>query len=869
MLWEERPVSKQQNKRIWDWNPKPRSVIIVGILLFLLVVLVHGHAEYQITASLARDTANTLRQQCISFYKLASGDRVKSLFRLSDNLLELSYHLRDDPELINDEYLEQSVDRLRLTGVALLDGDLSLEASGYTRPMQGSPWQNTTEGSLFYRVAGTNKIYAERVQYDGRYYDVCAVPRLDAPGLLIGFYEQPAGLILDVEEDMTTLLNGIYINRGGTYIITAGNTILAGSDDALQGEKTDSLPILQALNQLPHDDQLHLFHIEGGSYLGCRTACEGCQLYIYFPVLSTFAATAAVSAVFVALYTAFWYILSIARSRALYQSSQKLQESNLHLQKTVNMLRSLQNIYFASFYIDLTQNSCESIFLPQWLAHYLPQNSSYTDMKDALTQNLVLEEYRPMLDEQLSPEAIRETLRQENLTDVRHSFYIDYRAWWDDTLNWSRVTITVVDFDAVGKPHHVLAVLQDVGPEKEREARYQAQIIAEAEEARLASIAKSEFLRRISHDLRTPINGIQGYINMAAHYPDDLALQISCRDKAAIALHTLLDIVNNVLDMSKLESSAIDLEQRSFSLSATLQEVSAVIEPQAAEFGIRYEAPTEAPLSNVRLIGSPNHLQRILCNLAGNAVKYGRSGGYVRLGSRVLSHSEGCVTVEFTCEDNGIGMSEEFQQHLFEPFAQEADDARTQYQGTGLGLSIVEKLVSAMHGTITFNSQKGVGTSFRVVLPFGIDRTAPTAPVPLPTADFTGIHILLAEDNDLNMEIAEFLLQEHGATVSRAWNGREALELFSASAPGYYDLILMDIMMPVMDGTAAARAIRALPRPDAKAIPILAMSANAFSDDICQSLAAGMNEHLSKPIEEGKLLTVIARLLGKDEKAAR
>lgn len=235
-------MNKQQNKRIWDWNPKPRSVIIVGILLFLLVVLVHGHAEYQITASLAWDTADTLRQQCISFYKLASGDRVKSLFRLSDNLLELSYHLRDDPELINDEYLEQSVDRLRLTGVALLDGDLSLEASGYTRPMQGSPWQNTTEGSLFYGVAGTNKIYAERVQYDGRYYDVCAVPRLDAPGLLIGFYEQPAGLILDVEEDMTTLLNGIYINRGGTYIITAGNTILAGSDDALQGGKPTRSP---------------------------------------------------------------------------------------------------------------------------------------------------------------------------------------------------------------------------------------------------------------------------------------------------------------------------------------------------------------------------------------------------------------------------------------------------------------------------------------------------------------------------------------------------------------------------------------------------------------------------------------------------
>ena len=174
-----------------------------------------------------------------------------------------------------------------------------------------------------------------------------------------------------------------------------------------------------------------------------------------------------------------------------------------------------------------------------------------------------------------------------------------------------------------------------------------------------------------------------------------------------------------------------------------------------------------------------------------------------------------------------------------------------------------------MHGTITFNSQKGVGTSFRVVLPFGIDHALPASPAALPAVDFQGAHILLAEDNELNMEIAEFLLREHGAAVTRAWNGREALELFSASAPGYYDLILMDIMMPVMDGTAAARAIRALPRPDAQTIPILAMSANAFSDDIRQSLAAGMNDHLSKPIDERKLLAAMARLLGKDEKAVR
>jgi len=294
--------------------------------------------------------------------------------------------------------------------------------------------------------------------------------------------------------------------------------------------------------------------------------------------------------------------------------------------------------------------------------------------------------------------------------------------------------------------------------------------------------------------------------------------------------------------------------------------VDIIIQPQAEARGIRYEVLRTGTLPVDSVIGSPRHLTQVLMNLVSNAVKYGTPGGFIRLNTRLLTSDDKTVTYEFRCQDDGLGMSPEFQTHMYEPFAQEGNGARTTYEGTGLGLSIVKKLVDAMGGTITCQSERGVGTTFCVRLT--LRRAAKPEPVRVnekAKTSLAGIRTLLVEDNELNMEIAETFLTEDGANVTKAWNGREAVEAFAASPEGYFDLILMDIMMPEMDGLEATKAIRQLGRKDAKTVPISAMSANAFSDDVQRSREAGMNGHISKPVDEQKLLRLAAELVKRKE----
>ena len=378
------------------------------------------------------------------------------------------------------------------------------------------------------------------------------------------------------------------------------------------------------------------------------------------------------------------------------------------------------------------------------------------------------------------------------------------------------------------------------------------------EEAQRASLSKTDFLRRMSHDIRTPINGIRGMIEIAEHFTDDLQKQKECRDKVWEASGYLLSLVNNVLDMNKLESGAVVLTEMPFDLPQLLNEVNTVAEMQATEHGLYYDVDMEKQqIAHPYLIGSAPHLKQVLMNLASNAVKYNKENGRVTVWCRELSCDGKTAEFRFACKDTGIGMSKEFQKRAFEPFTQEGrDNARTHYDGTGLGLSIVQALVRQMGGSITFESEEGVGTSFLVTLPFQIDpnpQPKPKQSVSEPI-DLDGVRVLLAEDNDLNMEIATFFIEQHGAKVTTARNGREAVELFANAPQGTFDLILMDIMMPVMNGYEATETIRGMAREDAKTIPIIAMSANAFQDDIQKSRSVGMNDHLPKPLSTEKLL---------------
>ena len=397
----------------------------------------------------------------------------------------------------------------------------------------------------------------------------------------------------------------------------------------------------------------------------------------------------------------------------------------------------------------------------------------------------------------------------------------------------------------------------------QQERDYGDKLAKAAREASSANSAKTEFLRRMSHDLRTPINGIRGMVEVGDANADDLQKQTECRSKIWTASGLLLDLANEALDMSRLESGQVDLNLVPINLVALNCEVRDILERQAEERLVTIISDQQT-LNHPYARVSVTHLKRLLLNIAGNAVKYNRQGGYVRLVCREVEPADGVPVYEYTIADNGIDMSEEFQKHLYEPFCREEQQVEGASSGTGLGAPIAKQLVELMGGTMSFTSVLGQGTTFTIRLPFEkCDRSEIPQAVPADAGDgdaLQGLRVLLVEDNDLNAEIAQFTLSRAGAIVTHAKDGESAVEMFTASAPHEYDVVLMDIMMPGIDGLEATRQIRALDREDAATTPIIAVSANAFADDRRLSREAGMNAHLSKPVSSQELVEALAHI---------
>ena len=399
-----------------------------------------------------------------------------------------------------------------------------------------------------------------------------------------------------------------------------------------------------------------------------------------------------------------------------------------------------------------------------------------------------------------------------------------------------------------------------------RQARYirslldvQRQLKESNEAALRANRAKTVFLSHMSHDFRTPVNGILGMAERIRRKKDEPETVDDCLDKIKGAAGHLLELMDDVLDMSRLEVGEICLTRSPFDLNEELRRVRSIAEESAKVKGIALEFRMDGAV-HTRLLGSPMHLRRILLNLVSNAVKYNRPGGRVDVSVREVGGDDRRVALRFVVRDTGIGMSEEFvQKSLFHPFTQEHDNARTEYQGTGLGMAIVSDLVKFMGGAIGVESRLGEGTTFTVQLEFDLNPAEPPAATDAqPLTDISGMRVLVAEDNDLNLEIARCMLQDAGVKTAEARNGREAVEKFAASEEGAFDAILMDVMMPVMDGMQAARAIRALPRRDAADVPIIAMTANAFAEDQSRARDCGMTKYLTKPVDPAKLRAALS-----------
>ena len=491
-------------------------------------------------------------------------------------------------------------------------------------------------------------------------------------------------------------------------------------------------------------------------------------------------------------------------------------------------------------------------------------NSPFTTATGGKTQGNFDEVMEAVLKFYMDPDDIDRMRQFINLETVSErlgadtSLETEYKSGYG---KWFEARFIAKARDEAGRVVSAIYVARDVTEEKLKELHYREQLQEIAQEAERANKAKTDFLLRMSHDIRTPLNGIRGMLDIADHYSSDLEKVKECMRKVRESSNILLELINEVLDMSKLESGEVTLEHVPFDLEDISGEVFTVIDKMAEEQGI--EILEDCKADHTKLIGSPMHFKRLLLNILGNAIKYNKPHGKVYVSCQEVEFDGKTAVFETVIRDTGIGMSEEFQKHLFEPFQQENATARSKYGGTGLGMSIAKSLAEKMNGTIACESKKDIGTTFTVQIPFEVDFANHTNVIEEGQEDFSiaGKTLLLVEDNDINLEIAQFILSETGAKTIVARNGQEAVEAFKNSKQGEISAILMDLMMPVLDGYQATRLIRAMDREDAQDITIIAMTANAFVEDKIATRKAGMNAHISKPLDAKEVIRIIANQL--------
>ena len=525
--------------------------------------------------------------------------------------------------------------------------------------------------------------------------------------------------------------------------------------------------------------------------------------------------------------------------------------------KRTEIISAIATLYVTIVHANVKERTYELLKGHDLVQKILGQKGKIDDVMEGLPTAFAAMEGREKYREFLDFDTLTERLRNTNSVSIE---------FMGVNGAWRLARFIVKSRDAQGNAVEVLYVVRDITEEKSRELMYQKQLKASVEDAHRANLSKTAFLRRMSHDIRTPLNGIVGMIHIAEKYNNDVVKLRECRQKVLQSTDYLQNLINNVLDISKLESGSIVLEHKSFDLADLLSNNLTLVAMSAYENGVRFEGGVEASAIRHRyLIGSPVHLSRVLMNLSSNAIKYNHFHGTVNVHCEELSDDGNMAVFQFVCSDTGLGMSKEFQKHAFDVFAQEGKQSTTTFSGSGLGLSIVKDIVELMGGTIELESEENVGSTFTVTVPFEIDHLVENNASQKDSCpqgmDLSGKRVLLVEDNVINMEIAHAILREEHLNITEAKNGKEALEIFQNSKPNEYDVVIMDVMMPVMDGLEATKAIRMLEREDAKKIPIIAMTANAFEEDRKACLDAGMNEHIGKPIDIPLLKSAITKLL--------
>ena len=529
-----------------------------------------------------------------------------------------------------------------------------------------------------------------------------------------------------------------------------------------------------------------------------------------------------------------------------YRLQEALDEAKLQNE----IISAISKSYYSIYRIDLQKDFFEEISNDDE-THRLTGNKGCASEKlYQICDTLITPEYRPLVRSFMDISTVAERLKKEEYIST------EYRMC---DGNWHSLRFIVKKRDQAGNVTHVLCTVRSISDTKRREQ----DLLFAADAAQREADMKTQFLATMSHDIRTPLNGIIGLVNMANQYAEDPEMLQKIRDKATEVLRYLVSLVNDILDMNKLQSGETKEQEITFDIVDLIRKINRIYAQKATEKGINYKTDWKKDsIKHPYVIGNPVYFGRILSNIADNAVKFSSSGSTITVWGNEEAFDDEHVVFNLYCEDQGKGMSEEFVKHAFDMFSQENASSRSNYEGTGLGLTIAKKLADRMNGSIELQSEVGVGTTVHIRLSFktGEPDTLHRAES-IEDISVEGVHALVVEDNELNMEIAVCMLEGNGMEVTCAADGLEAVRIFEKSAPDYFGVIYMDIMMPNMNGLDAATAIRNLDRKDAESVPIIAMSANAFAEDIINCKLAGMNMHLSKPLDETKMITALKQCL--------
>ena len=823
-------------------------MIITGYLILYAVFQITSNSEKRNISQKADEVLEFLQSSCQKYDDYQLGNQVESLQNLQLKAENLCRYLNDIVLSSNDQLAQFEEDQ-SLTGIWILDADLNTEYYADRDQMERSNLleQILSEDNVANVQKYPQKSYAERIVLDDISYDYVIIAREDRDGVIICYEDVTADDDDMSEFSLNSLLSGDSFRNNAIIVVTDGKQVLCSNAKEQVGQMMEKCPAADIEDGEASDSDHGMFQMNsnGDNWYGKHDIYRDYYLYVFYKDSDVFCDRQPVVVTTLVLYVLGCLSLIIL-VQYIRRSKMKRKEKEYHL---INVIAS---IYSANLALYPEENIWKPIVMSKRLEKVISHITQADRMLDTFNRERVASAYQEAFGEFLKLKDLK-----ERLGDRR---FIGY-TFEDVEGLWYQALLIPQKYEQDDHKQIVMLVIRDVSEQKRKEMTYQEELRVTAEEAERANAVKTDFLRRMSHDIRTPINGIRGLVNVGKNHIHDVDKIEECLDEIMRSSDMLVDLVNNILNMSKLESGGIQLTEEAFDLQEMLDDVERFVNVQAERKQISLQI-NAAEVEHYHLIGSPLHIRQIFQNIIENAVKFNMDSGSVNVVCRELVSDENTVELEMVCADTGIGMSEEFQKHVFEAFTQEDTSARTTYSGIGLGLAITKKLVNCMNGEISFESERGIGTVFTVKLPVQIDRAYyQLSEKKDPLQVMKGLRILLVEDNELNMEITEYMMTEQGAVVTEAWNGKEAADIYESCEAGTFDVILMDIMMPVMNGLEAARCIRASEKADAQSIPIIAISANAFGDDIAQSMAAGMNMHLAKPLEFQKVIEAIAALV--------